>query len=154
MRFGFTGSSTKTYAPQRAAFTSWISARANDVTGFDHGDCVEADKFAHDVVREFTDAHIIIHPPANGAKRAFCEGDQVCEPKPYLERNRDIAAAVDTLLAMPHGEEELRSGTWATVRAARRHGLPIVVFWPDGQITADPLGNSHFETPRPHPLAL
>jgi hypothetical protein len=136
MRFGFTGSGTKTFPPQRAAFTSWVSANANRFDGFDHGDCIEADAFAHDVVREFTAARIAIHPPLKGDKRAFREGDEAWMPKPYLSRNQDVVRASDMLLAMPHGEEELRSGTWSTIRFARKLGRPVVIFWPDGQITS------------------
>lgn len=42
--------------------------------------------------------------------------------KPYLERNKDIAnEGIDGLIAAPSGwVEELRSGTWATVRYARK----------------------------------
>jgi hypothetical protein len=149
MKYGFTGSSTSTTLPQQVAFTGWIDAHRFDVGELHHGDCIEADEFAHQIVREFTAARIIIHQPESDAKRAFCGGDEYLDPLPYLDRNKEIVKACDTLLAMPHGEEELRSGTWSTIRAARRLGKPIVVFWPDGMITTDPIGNSHV-TPAPH----
>jgi hypothetical protein len=136
MRYGFTGSSTITFPPQRSAFTSWLSAHRNEMEGLDHGDCVMADEFAHAMVREFTDAKITIHPPTNDSKRAFCMGDHEWLPKPYLARNKDVVDATETLLAMPHGEEELRSGTWSTIRYAHKRGKPVIIFWPDGQITS------------------
>lgn len=45
-----------------------------------------------------------------------------------LRRNRDIVAACDILIAAPETDkEELRSGTWATVRYARAKGIPVVM---------------------------
>lgn len=45
-----------------------------------------------------------------------------------LRRNRDIVNEVDVLIAAPRTDkEELRSGTWATVRYARAAGKPVVM---------------------------
>lgn len=45
-----------------------------------------------------------------------------------LARNRELVAAVDILIAAPIADkEELRSGTWATVRYARARRIPIVM---------------------------
>lgn len=45
-----------------------------------------------------------------------------------LARNRRIVAAVDVLIAAPETDrEELRSGTWATIRYARAAGKPVVM---------------------------
>lgn len=47
---------------------------------------------------------------------------------PPLVRNHHIVNAVSVLLAAPHTDiEELRSGTWATIRYARTKGIPIVM---------------------------
>jgi hypothetical protein len=46
-----------------------------------------------------------------------------------------FAAAM--LAACPKGPEERRSGTWATVRYARKTGKPVVIFWPDGTVTEE-----------------
>ena len=53
-----------------------------------------------------------------------------CHPKPYLDRNRDIVDACEVLLATPDGPERLRSGTWSTVRYARKIGKPVEVRLP------------------------
>jgi cytosine/uracil/thiamine/allantoin permease len=79
------------------------------------------------------------------AKRAFCDRRwsaaadfTVLEPGPYLWRNHQIVDATAALLACPFEfEEQLRSGTWATVRYARTLGRPIRFFWPDGTTTAE-----------------
>ena len=54
--------------------------------------------------------------------------------KRYLERNRDIVDACDILIACPRTlKEELRSGTWATVRYARKVGKPVAILWNNGK---------------------
>ncbi len=45
-----------------------------------------------------------------------------------LDRNLEIVGVVNVLIAAPGTDkEELRSGTWATVRYARKKGIPIVM---------------------------
>lgn len=60
--------------------------------------------------------------------------DVILDPKPPLERNKDIVNVCDILLAAPKGPEEQRSGTWSTVRYARKVGKPVVIFWPNGEV--------------------
>jgi hypothetical protein len=74
---------------------------------------------------------IVIHPPTDPKKRAFCKGAaEIREPKPYLDRNHDIVdEGSGLLIAAPFQEEEiLRSGTWATVRYAWKIGRALDVF--------------------------
>jgi hypothetical protein len=104
-----------------------------------HGDCVGADKEAHDYfVNRFpfdvtTHAHPGIECEAEGM-RAFCAADVIHEPMKNLERD-DVVAAQDVLIALPRTKGEiLRSGTWATVRYAARRQRPIYVIRPDGII--------------------
>jgi hypothetical protein len=48
--------------------------------------------------------------------------------KPPFERNEDIADMCDILIAAPKAATEvLRSGTWATIRHARRIGRQVVL---------------------------
>jgi len=109
-----------------------------EIERFHHGDCVGADAQTHAIVRKFENIKIHIHPPVKDIKRAFCTGDIVYEVRAYLARNHDIVNAVDVLIALPKGfGEELRSGTWATVRYARRKRIPICIIWPDGRIDAE-----------------
>jgi predicted Rossmann fold nucleotide-binding protein DprA/Smf involved in DNA uptake len=50
-----------------------------------------------------------------------------------LTRNRAIAEQCDRLIAAPASyREELRSGTWATVRYAKKAEKPVTVIFPDG----------------------
>jgi len=59
-------------------------------------------------------------------------------PKPYLERNHNIVDESELLIACPKSkEEELRSGTWATVRYARKKGVRIILIYPDGSVSEE-----------------
>lgn len=103
-----------------------------------HGDCIGADEVAHRVARAMG-ARIELHPPRNGSKRARCEmlrGEVVRPEGEYLARNRAIVDAGEVLVACPREEtgEELRSGTWATVRYARRLGRPVLIIRPSGRV--------------------
>lgn len=105
---------------------------------FHHGDCEESDHISHGIARE-AGWSIGLHPPIDDRQRAFCEGDLVWPLKPFLDRNRDIVDVTMGLIAVPGGfEEELRSGTWSTVRYARRLGRPIKIVWPDGSVKEEP----------------
>jgi hypothetical protein len=92
------------------------------VTELHHGDCVGWDKQAHDAAKAMG-IRTVAHPPSNPSMRAYCEADDVRAPLPYLDRNKAIVAACDRLVAAPDRPEETRSGTWSTVRHARREGV-------------------------------
>lgn len=111
-----------------------------------HGDCRRGDATLHTLARKLGIA-VEIHPPDKGALRAFCEalpGETVRPEKPYLGRNRDIVDAVGFMLALPENEdgEILRSGTWSTVRYARRVERPGLIVRPSGRVESllDPNG--------------
>ena len=94
-----------------------------------HGDCQGADAMAHHIARQ-CNMLVTIHPPVDPKWRAFCNGDEILEPKPFLERNHDIVNSCNVLVALPRqkGKEIQRSGTWSTIRYARlsNPSLPIV----------------------------
>jgi hypothetical protein len=63
----------------------------------------------------------------------------VHDPLPPLVRNRIMVERCDELLACPAtAEEELRSGTWTTIRAARMVGKSIAIVAPDGSVRREP----------------
>jgi len=141
MKLGFTGTSDLMQIAQRQALHRFI-LDLPDLTQFHHGDCISADQAAHDFVEFCTLSHIVIHPPNNPRARANCYkySNQkyritVLKPKPYLERNHDIVDATEELLACPRARfEQQRSGTWATIRYARKRGKNITLILPDGSI--------------------
>jgi hypothetical protein len=58
--------------------------------------------------------------------------------KPYLSRNKDIVLETELLIATPGEEEEqIRSGTWSTVRYARSLKRMINIVLPDGRVIAE-----------------
>ena len=107
-----------------------------------HGDCIGADEEFHDIVLEFSNrVKVVIHPPLDSSKRAYCKGDEARSRKEYLRRNRDIVAESDVLIAVPKQMRELKGrsggGTWATVRYARQAEIPVYIVFPDGAVDDD-----------------
>ena len=110
-------------------------------TDLHHGDAIGADDQADQIARDLG-IRRHLHIPLNGSRRARCiarEGfDVVYAPLPYLERNKAIVDASEALIAAPKEmHETLRSGTWATVRYARRQGKPVHILWPDGSLSEE-----------------
>lgn len=139
MIIGFTGTSTGATGAQlrrlRAVFQSCPCA-----SEFHHGDCVGADAQADAVAREVGLA-VVIHPPSDDKARAFCaqSGDVVHAPPAafpgYMERNQDIVDECTVLVVLPQTAHEVqRSGTWSTVRKARRAGKPVMIITPAGEL--------------------
>lgn len=123
MKVGFTGSRTE---PTEAQL-DWLASRlsALGATELHHGDCVGADAAAH-TVAQVLGLRIVVHPPVNPRLRAYVEGaDETRSEFPYLDRNKNIVNETAHLLALPARPEELRSGTWSTIRYARWVGRPV-----------------------------
>ena len=94
-----------------------------------HGDCIGGDRYA-DLIAKRHHIKTIIHPPALKKHRAWCTGAYFIHPmKRYLDRNKDIVNCSNILIAMPKDieNEELRSGTWSTIRYARKKGIQVVL---------------------------
>lgn len=133
MKVGFTGTQDAITVAQFDLLAALI-VEFEEMEEAHHGDCIGADK----VFSELVDAikfgvEVHSHPPIKEDKRAFCRADVEYEPKDFIERNHDIVDACDILIACPKAEEVLRSGTWATVRYARKCGKPIAILWKDGK---------------------
>jgi hypothetical protein len=63
----------------------------------------------------------VAHPPINTSKMSSFVSDETREPKEYILRNQDIVNESNKVYAAPYQAKEiLRSGTWATVRYAKR----------------------------------
>lgn len=133
MKIGFTGTQLGMTERQKDALAAdlWAMGTEDEADEFHHGDCAGADAEADEIARSFGYL-IVIHPPSNPAKRAFRfqDGDVTLPEAPYLDRNKAIVEATDFLFAAPHGPEELRSGTWSTVRYARARGKAHAVLEP------------------------
>lgn len=137
MIVGFTGSQEDLSLIQFDLLVE-VLAEFEEITAVHHGDCIGGDLAFHLIVEELRpDVELNIHPPIDKKKRAFCMGDVKYEPKDFLDRNHDIVDACDILIACPKMKEVLRSGTWATVRYARKTGKPVAILWRDGKYTYD-----------------
>lgn len=105
---------------------------------FHHGDCVGADAEAAFHAHRFG-YFVVCHPPLIEAKRAFTNNyNEKRHPDEYIARNHAIVDESDVLIACPQeNTEQLRSGTWATVRYARKTGKRIFIIYPDGVVYDD-----------------
>lgn len=129
---GFTGTQRGVTWQQRKTLLACLELPNVEV--LHHGDCIGADALAWSLARELH-LETICHPCNLSAKRAYTspneETRKVLSP---LVRNQNIVHECEFLIACPRTPtEELRSGTWATIRYAMRAGRPYLIIWPDGQ---------------------
>jgi hypothetical protein len=124
MKVGVTGTRMGMTQHQKEQFI--LKLYDLDVHEFHHGDCIGADAEAHDIVREFfPDVRIIIHPPAKTTTQAFKQGDESRLPAPYITRDKAIVNESEYLIGAPlTNDEVIRSGTWTTIRYARKTNKP------------------------------
>lgn len=118
---GFTGTRKGMTDSQLAEVEKVLSAYKGNhrLPQFHHGDCIGSDAQAHSIAKDLG-YWVVVHPPINPEYRAYCEGDQILKPLPYIVRNHAIVDACEILIATPaEVHEVLRSGTWATIRYAR-----------------------------------
>lgn len=144
MIIGFTGTRYGMSSIQMKMFCVAIGhvSDSKDFT-FHHGACVGSDEEAHEIIyNTYPKCKIVIHPPIEDMHRAtFEESDRVMmlEGKTFLERNHDIVNACDVLIATPINKtgETKRSGTWATVRYARKQKKPIAIIRSNGMFSIE-----------------
>lgn len=98
-----------------------------------HGDCLGSDSDFDYIAKEHG-AEVRIRPCTIEEMRACCASLALAEPKAPMQRNRDIVADADALIACPLNYKRIKngSGTWATIRFAERKGIPIFIVFPDG----------------------
>ncbi len=87
-----------------------------------HGLCKGSDTEFHELVRQLDSSIWIVgHPPIKKGTYVDSLCDERWEEKDYIARDKDIVDCCDVLIATPETEHEvLRSGTWTTVRYARK----------------------------------
>lgn len=136
MIVGFTGTRAGMTESQRGALERFL--RAWYVMAFVHGDCIGSDAQADAVARVLNIARVL-RPCNIDRMRAHCEKHgghvlKVYTPEHPLARNEKIVSDAHVMLATPNGPEEVRSGTWMTIRRARAAKKHIVILFPSGQI--------------------
>jgi len=140
MRVGFTGTQRGMTEKQKNKVRDLFILLA--ATEFHHGDCIGADAHAHDIFKCCRKQRIVLHPPTIPDKRAFCSAHHSLPPLPYLDRNKEIVLSTDLLIATPgEPDEQLRSGTWSTIRFARKQGRPLYIVLPDGSTREENTAN-------------
>jgi len=134
MSVGFTGTQIGMTNIQKGRVKKALDKLSQNHDVFHHGDCIGADSEAHSMAVD-SGFSVVLHPPSISTKRAFCKADESRSPMDYLQRNLEIVKESDILLAAPkEKDEQLRSGTWSTIRKARKLGKKIAIFLPDGEV--------------------
>jgi hypothetical protein len=134
MKVGFTGTRKGMRPQQKKTFRDLLIELKP--TMFIHGDCIGSDADAHKIAVDLGIA-ITIYPPRKTDLRAYCKapGAVIMPVDDYLPRNIKIVESCDLLLATPETyENEVRSGTWYTVRQAKKRQKACRVILPDGKI--------------------
>lgn len=144
MEIGITATRKGLTVPQQTTLLEVLTRLkpATDRLSVHHGDCVGGDEQAHRCIRSHFGLNSLIHahPCDLKAQRAYCSANITHPVKAPLDRNRDIVLAADVMIIMPSGfVEELRSGTWATYRYAKKTRIPRVIIFPDGSVQDDRL---------------
>jgi hypothetical protein len=137
MKLGFTG--TQKGMTDEQILTVRKILNEPSIEEVHSGDCIGADT---DFIQILTNIHggdakymSVGHIPDNDSKRSFLKYGEERKPKPYLERNHDIVDESDVLLATPKEyTEQLRSGTWTTVRYAKKQGKKVILVYPNGKV--------------------
>lgn len=141
MHIGFTGTRSflQISEERKNAFDEALELLKDEgYTHLHHGDCIGSDYYAHTRALIFN-YNIIIHPPYIDKQRAYAdkgkmpgyEGEiTILDERSFHQRNQDIVKNSHILLAMPANPEveELRSGTWSTIRFARKLGREVRIF--------------------------
>lgn len=147
MILGFTGTRRGMTRAQQATLERYLLEASPDSHVLHHGDGGNSDCQAATLAREHG-WYIVGHPASHPRDRershplrCFFPCDEVRPLAPPLVRNEHVVAEIDRLIAAAATfVEEIRSGTWHTVRAAVRQGKPVWIIWPDGRMEPWPKG--------------
>lgn len=131
---GFTGTRNGMTAKQKKVVAEIIKMKSPIFVV--HGDCEGADTDFHNICLPLFPIRI---RPCNHKSRAWNDGaSDIMNVKSPLERNKDIVRDSNLLVATPPTSEEIkRSGTWHTIRHARKMNVPRIIVWPDGSLTIE-----------------
>jgi len=134
----FTGSKDRITVPQKVRLQGELERlRDQGFLWMHNGDCVVSDATAAQLWRKLG-RKIMLHPPLIEKYRAFEAADIICEPRDYLVRDRHMVECSEFLLATPQTfDEQRRSGTWTTIRYARKLRMQILIIQPDGTLNRE-----------------
>ena len=142
MKISFTGTRKGMTISQWASVATVMAVSLDTEGGneWHNGDAIGADHQANqsmfNIKKMYPEFGIVTHGhPCNlPQQRAHDEYDIEHEIKPPLVRNRIMVDSSDMLIAAPFEYDEVirGSGTWATIRYAKAHGVETWIIWPDG----------------------
>lgn len=138
MDVGFTGSRLGMTIGQVMALAGLL--RETKAATFHHGCAIGADAQAHRAAEQIVGLQIHLHRPIEPFQMEPGLTGVEWQPKPFLKRNRLLVRSVRLLIGAPHGPDEHRSGTWSTLRYAKRIGRPIAVLSPNGEVLSGSSG--------------
>lgn len=96
-----------------------------------HGDCTGVDVQVAQAAKELG-WRIVCHPPVLSESQGHFGGDEIREPKGYLERDRNIVDETELLIVVPLQDTwQPKSGTWYTHDYAIRKGKTVEIFYPN-----------------------
>lgn len=134
MTIGFTGTRQidKISEGRLSLLAAWLemySLRNQDIPGVTvvHGCAYGADTFVHERCLQYNIP--IIGRPTYNRNSNLTNFMYLYLPEAPLIRNKKIVDNCDILIALPIDKdvEELRSGTWATIRYARKLNKKIII---------------------------
>ena len=134
VKIGFTGTRNGMNKEQIKELENIIKSKQLDE--FHHGMCVGSDQQAHDVVKK-EKIKIVGHPPTYKKFQAKLDCNIVMKPHEYLRRNKNIVDETEILIATPDKKECITSGTWSTIRYARKQHKKIYIIHKNGRVTIE-----------------
>lgn len=137
--YGVTGTRHGAVKEQKASLLIRIAKITEKLDGrFEpwliHGGCIGVDIQTHLICKGFGWKTWVL-PGPYGPDPACCDADEMEENRPFIERNHLIVDRCGAMHALPDRHTEvMRSGTWATIRYARKIRRRLVIIWPDGRV--------------------
>lgn len=132
---GFTGAQGGLYGHQPTSIGRLLrELRAQGASTFIHGGCVGSDEQAALIAAHL--GYTLDEWPGHiPEKRTTFVSHITHDPRHTLVRNAIIVGKADVMIAAPAQVAEIiRSGTWATIRAARKARVPLAIVYPSGEV--------------------
>jgi len=136
LKIGFMGTRHGMTEVQQKEFEKFIKAKK--FKEFHHGMCKGSDEIAHHLIeKDKKNVNIIGHPPTWSGSVVQLPCHKVMKEDTYHKRNKDIVDSTDCLVATPDAKERAGSGTWKTIRYARKKGKRIYIICKNGRVTIE-----------------
>lgn len=130
MRVGFTGTREGLSMAQIEKVLELL--RKWKATSFIHGGCIGADSQIHSILETASTEMMLGVYPSNLPDQRGIQRCWMAKPDAPLTRNKKIVAECERLIACPEGLEVVRSGTWSTIRHAKKVHRWVTIVWPNG----------------------